>query len=482
MKKQILVFIIFVMTFSFLSFKAYADSPITSTDFSLAYQDVPIVKQASKSKEVNKDIAAYLLNSKNPIDKKAAVINAISWDKSSKRVDTYCKLAYKKSLSAININTLSGDQLFCIGYLYAMDNYFNTKDALKYLKLAEKKLPQSYTVSIVRALVEAQDADKMWNIIQSVKNNKKLKIDMRQDAQNIIYSYMALYSENVVTSQDSVSISLNQTYRVYLYGSYYKLEDQLSFCFGNISVDKFQNSYLELTAYAYGDSDIVIKGYSGATKKIHVKCAPKSQELVNLVAYKDSVSGKYGYKDKSGIPKIVASYDECREFSEGLAAVCLDNKWGFINSSGIVVVDLMFDSVKDYKDGLSTTTISDSEYTINKDFNFIFYQKQLIQICKFDNEGTLKNGTVYLTDGTCKYIGSTENNFSGSGNFIYDNGDCYQGEVTNFIPNGIGTYTWLSGDSYTGEILDGSITGSGKLIYVDGTVQEGIWKDGELIK
>ena len=57
-----------------------ADSPITSTDFYKAYLHIPEVEEAHTIGVLSEGIAEYLLNSDNSLDKKAAVINALSWD------------------------------------------------------------------------------------------------------------------------------------------------------------------------------------------------------------------------------------------------------------------------------------------------------------------------------------------------------------------------------------------------------------------
>ena len=63
----------------------YADSPLTSTPISNAYEDLEIVKKAKASGEMNSEFALFLHNESNPIDKKAALINALGWDFNGKK-------------------------------------------------------------------------------------------------------------------------------------------------------------------------------------------------------------------------------------------------------------------------------------------------------------------------------------------------------------------------------------------------------------
>ena len=66
----------------------YADSPLTSTDFYLAYLDVPIVKAAADHPNVlTEEMMAFLHDDANPLDVRMALINAVGWN-AYKRLST----------------------------------------------------------------------------------------------------------------------------------------------------------------------------------------------------------------------------------------------------------------------------------------------------------------------------------------------------------------------------------------------------------
>lgn len=275
MKKLLIIVSVFICLFVF-SVPVLADSPITSTHFSDAYMDIDIVKEASTQSVVNSKIAAYLSNAKNPIDVKAAVINALSWDIDGKvNAEEYSKLIYKKSVSKLNLNTLSGDQLFCIGYLKALDNYNEPEFALKCLKLAEKKLNTSYTVSAVRAIVEAQhDYDSIWKYMQKVQENSKLKRDMRQDAVNIILNYMAC--EGLQVNQNNMLIENDTSKKIYLYGATsiqgeapYQIVNQSDIAYTSLVIDDYYIGSANITGVKNGSSFIEIKNNVDQSKKIN---------------------------------------------------------------------------------------------------------------------------------------------------------------------------------------------------------------------
>jgi hypothetical protein len=49
-----------------------------------------------------------------------------------------------------------------------------------------------------------------------------------------------------------------------------------------------------------------------------------------------------GYVDENLEPQTPFCFDDGKDFSEGLAAVCLNGKWGYINEKGEVVIDFQY--------------------------------------------------------------------------------------------------------------------------------------------
>ena len=64
-----------------------------------------------------------------------------------------------------------------------------------------------------------------------------------------------------------------------------------------------------------------------------------------------------------------------------------------------------------------------------------------------------------------------------NGSYTDEEGNYYEGDLLNGIPNGQGTMTYTNGDVYTGEWKDGLKSGQGTITYASGTVYEGEWKD-----
>lgn len=198
---------VLIVLFALLTLPVLADSPITSTGFSVAYEDEAMVQIARGSDGLLTDeLMQYLANDNNPIDVKMAVINELGWDFNGKK-NTAAFLAYLKTTKKFkDEKTLkkkaSGDILLCLAYLKAMDDYFDVKEAVVYADLALKKNKNSYTFQIIAGIIKAQaafDTDwcKVYQLTDNVRNNaSNLKMDMRSKATDIIFEYMDLYADS----------------------------------------------------------------------------------------------------------------------------------------------------------------------------------------------------------------------------------------------------------------------------------------------
>ena len=67
---------------------------------------------------------------------------------------------------------------------------------------------------------------------------------------------------------------------------------------------------------------------------------------------------EYGYINKTGDMVVPLQFREARNFSEGLAAVKIDERWGYIDKTGKIVVPAQFNEVLDFSEGLATVNIN----------------------------------------------------------------------------------------------------------------------------
>lgn len=69
--------------------------------------------------------------------------------------------------------------------------------------------------------------------------------------------------------------------------------------------------------------------------------------------FRDSESGKCGYKNKNDKVVIAPQFDIAVRFSDGLAMVQNGEKCGFINTKGKIMIPYQFDIAQPFSDGLS---------------------------------------------------------------------------------------------------------------------------------
>ncbi|MGM0462807.1 MAG: hypothetical protein ACQEQ4_10375 [Fibrobacterota bacterium] len=183
--------------------KVCADSPLTSTPFHTAYDDLKIVQKAAKtSGTLTMELMNFLTKSTQPVDVKIAVISQLGWDtEGTNNADIfmeYLKDTDQYDSRADFLEQASGELIICMAYLQALDNYFEVNQARMYAKTAQAKNETSYTIAIIGALIEAQKArDSDWGevyrLTNAVRTNTSLHRDMRQDAIDIIFEYTDLY-------------------------------------------------------------------------------------------------------------------------------------------------------------------------------------------------------------------------------------------------------------------------------------------------
>lgn len=196
MKKIILLFI-----GVFFTFQSFADSPITSTDFHVAYHHIAIIKEAAESNGVlTENHMQFLTDKTQPVAHKMALVNALSWDLYGKNnaeiFFDLLKPKYKKEKRFLK--KADAETIMAYAYLLAMDDYFEVDKALQIAKTAKKKSKDSYTLHIIAGLIEAQKAfDSNWcevySATNSVRQDKTLVQDMSPESIEIIFDYMDLY-------------------------------------------------------------------------------------------------------------------------------------------------------------------------------------------------------------------------------------------------------------------------------------------------
>lgn len=221
--------------------RAWADSPLTSTDLATAYQEMPEVQLAQRTKVAQGQVLTFLL-SDAPTDQKAAVINALGWNIKGQR-NGYRFLAglaqaQGLTLQEIQLHHLRPADRFVLGYLLAMDDYFElsslSKTAaedlwkaspLQLISQAAYALPDDFTVQFVRSLIQGQgDFSHSWCSIylapqQVLSQFPVAKRNLRSQAVTHAMQYLKSYESYcqqpaLSSHQQSVNPELNQIYKI----------------------------------------------------------------------------------------------------------------------------------------------------------------------------------------------------------------------------------------------------------------------------
>ena len=199
MKKQLFLFVLIFTATIFL----FSDSPLTSTPFNNAYSEIRIIKEARAKGILNLEMSEYLSSGSVPIDLKAALVNALSWNingkYNSELYKYYLSLKYGFLLEDFQISRLLPDEIFSLGYLMAMDDYFNVRDSLNFLEFAMEDLHNRLSANLIYLLVKSQvmmqnqNWSDIWPLFDELIDDDSLIVDIRPNAVSIIIDYMALY-------------------------------------------------------------------------------------------------------------------------------------------------------------------------------------------------------------------------------------------------------------------------------------------------
>ena len=101
-----------------------------------------------------------------------------------------------------------------------------------------------------------------------------------------------------------------------------------------------------------------------------------------LAAAKD---GKWGFIDSTGQFVIANNFDYATSFSDGLAAVSIGGSWGFVNKKGEVVIEPVYEEVKPFSNGLALVKLRNKIGYLDKN-------GQLAIVAKFDSGRSFSDG------------------------------------------------------------------------------------------
>lgn len=174
--------------------------------------DIPMVQDASASKgRITNEMMEYLDNEDNPLDVKLAIINAIGWDHKGKmNSKVYFMYVMKKKKYKTDFHNdydafkwyATRDELICFAYMKVLDNYFDVVDAFDMASEAVRKYSDSFAINMIYNLIKAQgltgfgESCYVSKLFLTLKNNPKLKMDMRKESLSHVFEYMEEIGKN----------------------------------------------------------------------------------------------------------------------------------------------------------------------------------------------------------------------------------------------------------------------------------------------
>lgn len=202
----------------FISNSLLADSPLTSTPFWMAYEDIKEVKYA-KENGLDKKVLKALTGKKLSCDVKLAIINSFGWSSGYTETFENHLLSSRKGLERDVFKYLKSDSdempqetsqtllletddLVCWAYLRAMDNYNTPQYSIKGAFLAYWRDQKNMSAGVVWALLVGQlsmsgDWCKIYEAAEEfILNAEYDKNILREEAVTIIMEYMNLYAQD----------------------------------------------------------------------------------------------------------------------------------------------------------------------------------------------------------------------------------------------------------------------------------------------
>ena len=191
-------------------------------------------------------------------------------------------------------------------------------------------------------------------------------------------------------------------------------------------------------------------------------------------------------KEKENIEEIKNEEDNDIEIEITLEDKNIDNKrhtLGIVRNTlsivvlivGIISIFLNICFVRDIVE--KNRSIRENAY--NYIDNLVEYEPSLItEISQiFVNESV--QAVEVETNG--KYTGSrVDGKKSGTGKYVWNNGDVYEGEFSNDLMHGTGKLTIVGEGTYEGEFVQGKKSGEGTFTFANGDVYKGNWLDDKM--
>lgn len=201
--KKTIILSLFILSGVYAGIRA--SEPVTLTKLYTVYNNLIEVNHVVTHGTIDGTVLPFLADPDNPIDQKAAVINAlVASNQNKNNAETFKMFTarkYGENWETLDLSKLTAAELFSLGYLTLMDEAGATAKALPILEMAKAKDPASSTIAIIHAIANTQalahDGDQCsgWALYNQILNDASLNNDMDREMVSIISRSMQPYSE-----------------------------------------------------------------------------------------------------------------------------------------------------------------------------------------------------------------------------------------------------------------------------------------------
>lgn len=199
------IFFSFAFSFLLLCGGVFAAMPVSLLSFFQSYSNLSVIQEIQLHKQFNGNVAAFLTDGTNPVSQKLAVMNSlINHNLNNNSAETYTMFLGRMhgvDYQKIVLNSLSGEELLCLGYLTLIDHMGDPVDALPILQKAAAKSPQNKSVQFIYALINSQaminngKSCEAWKSFQAITGKPGLVNDLDDQIASLMMNEMQSYAE-----------------------------------------------------------------------------------------------------------------------------------------------------------------------------------------------------------------------------------------------------------------------------------------------
>lgn len=127
---------------------------------------------------------------------------------------------------------------------------------------------------------------------------------------------------------------------------------------------------------------------------------------------------KWGYIDPAGKIVVAPQFQDAREFSEGLAAVCVDKKWGYVDKTGKMVIEAKYDFGNPFSEGLARVVVASDSNPPQKKHGFIDKTGKMVIEPRFDYGWNFSRGLAKV--GVGDVLTAKEGYIDKTGKYVWE--------------------------------------------------------------